>query len=251
MMVHQPVPKFMLRQLQMLTALPPLRRHRAHKIRGNITITVAEKPANEAGQPDEEWAERRVGAEGNAVRQSTLRAQDRAGVSQALDRIRKAARQGKTEKFTTLLHHIDIRLLRESFLTLRRDAAPGVDGMTWQDYERDLEPRLADLHDRVHRGAYRAQPSRRVMIPKADGKQRPLAIATPPANCTPFQTIFGIGGSRSPVSSLTRSAVYRFKDPARFGRRDIEPASRRVRLLRDAAGMDRLGSARRRGSCQH
>ena len=86
-------------------------------------------------------------------------------------------RLGKDEKFTTLLHHVDIRLLRESFLALRRDAAPGVDGLTWTDYEADLEPRLADLHDRVHSGAYRAQPSRRVMIPKADGRQRPLAIA--------------------------------------------------------------------------
>jgi len=138
---------------------------------------VAEKPANEPGRPGEESVEPRAGAEGNAGRQSTLRAQDRAGVSQALDRVRKAARQGKTETFTTLLHHVDIRLLRESFFALRRDAAPGVDGMTWAAWEADLEPRLIDLHDRVHRGAYRAQPSRRVMIPKADGKQRPLAIA--------------------------------------------------------------------------
>jgi len=138
---------------------------------------VAVKPANEPGRPGEESAERRAGTEGNAGRQSTLRAQDRAGVKQALDRVRQAARQRKGEKFTTLLHHVDVRLLRESFLALRRDAAPGVDGVTWADYGADLEPRLADLHDRVHRGAYRAQPSRRVMIPKADGKQRPLAIA--------------------------------------------------------------------------
>jgi group II intron reverse transcriptase/maturase len=99
------------------------------------------------------------------------------GVSQALDRVRQAARQRKGERFTALLHHVDIRLLRESFLALRRDAAPGVDGMTWKTWEADLELRLADLHDRVHRGAYRAQPSRRVMIPKADGAKRPLAIA--------------------------------------------------------------------------
>ncbi|HEX4740198.1 MAG TPA: group II intron reverse transcriptase/maturase [Caulobacteraceae bacterium] len=138
---------------------------------------VAVKPANEPGRPGEESAERRAGTEGNAGRQSTLRAQDRAGVKQALDRVRQAARQRKGERFTTLLHHVDVRLLRESFLALRRDAAPGVDGVTWADYGADLEPRLADLHDRVHRGAYRAQPSRRVMIPKADGKQRPLAIA--------------------------------------------------------------------------
>src|SRR5271155_5941804 len=140
--------------------------------------TVAAKFTNEAGQPGEEWMEPRAGAKENVDRQSTLRAQDRAGVSQALGRIRKAARQGKTDKFTALLHHVDVRLLRESYLSLRRDASPGVDGMTWEDYGLDLESRLMDLHERVHRGAYRAQPSRRVMIPKGDGKQRPLAIAT-------------------------------------------------------------------------
>jgi RNA-directed DNA polymerase len=138
---------------------------------------VAVKPTNKAGRPVAEPAEPRAGAEGNGGRQSTLRAQDRAGVSQALDRVRQAARQMKGERFTTLLHHVDIRLLRESFFALRRDAAPGADGVTWEDYEADLELRLADLHDRVHRGAYRAQPSRRVMIPKADGRERPLAIA--------------------------------------------------------------------------
>jgi RNA-directed DNA polymerase len=138
---------------------------------------VAVKSTNEAGRPAEERMEPRAGAKGNVDRQSTLRTQDRAGVSQALGRIRKAARQSKTEKFTALLHHVDLRLLRESYLTLRRDAAPGADGMTWEDYGLDLESRLMDLHERVHRGAYRAQPSRRVMIPKADGKQRPLAIA--------------------------------------------------------------------------
>ncbi len=121
--------------------------------------------------------EPRAGTKGNVDRQSTLRAQDRAGVSQALGRIRKAARQSKTEKFTTLLHHVDVRLLRESYLSLRRDASPGADGVTWKDYGLDLESRLMELHERVHRGAYRAQPSRRVMIPKGDGKQRPLAIA--------------------------------------------------------------------------
>ena len=139
--------------------------------------TVAKKSANETGRPGEEWMEPRAGAKGNADRQSTLRTQDRAGVSQALGRIRKAARQSKTEKFTALLHHVDVRLLRESYLSLRRDASPGADGVTWEDYGLDLESRLMELHERVHRGAYRAQPSRRVMIPKGDGKQRPLAIA--------------------------------------------------------------------------
>jgi group II intron reverse transcriptase/maturase len=98
-------------------------------------------------------------------------------VSPGLDRIRKAARLDQKGKFTALLHHVDIDLLRQAFLALKRDAAPGADGMTWATYAADIEPRLADLHARVHRGAYRAQPSRRVYIPKADGKQRPLAVA--------------------------------------------------------------------------
>ena len=98
-------------------------------------------------------------------------------MTQALDRVREAARQRKKGQFTALLHHIDADTLRTAFYALKRKAAPGVDGMTWHDYEADLEPRIDDLHGRVHRGAYRPQPSRRTYIPKADGKQRPLAIA--------------------------------------------------------------------------
>ena len=139
---------------------------------------VAMKPANGTAKAEPELAERRAGAKGNANQRSTLRAQDRDGVTQGLDRIRQAARLRKEEKFTALLHHVSVSLLRWSFDALKRDAAPGVDGMTWQDYEADLEPRLADLHDRVHRGGpYHPQPSRRRYIPKPDGRQRPLAIA--------------------------------------------------------------------------
>ena len=99
-------------------------------------------------------------------------------MTQALDRVRQAARQRKKEKkFTALHHHLSIDLFRESFLALKRDAAPGVDDMTWKVYAADLERNLTDLHARVHRGAYRALPSRRVYIPKADGRQRPLAVA--------------------------------------------------------------------------
>jgi RNA-directed DNA polymerase len=98
-------------------------------------------------------------------------------VTQALERVRQAARTRKKERFTALLHHVDIDLLRTAFFALQRAAAPGVDGLTWPDYQAELEPRLAALHDRVQRGAYRPQPSRRTSIPKADGKQRPLAIA--------------------------------------------------------------------------
>ena len=138
---------------------------------------VAVKPTNKAGQPGAELAEPRPETKGNVGQQSTHRAQDRARVTQALDRVRKAARLRKKERLTALLHHVNVDTLRTAFYALRRKAAPGVDGITWRDYEADLEPRLRDLHERVHRGAYRPQPSRRTYIPKADGKQRPLAIA--------------------------------------------------------------------------
>jgi RNA-directed DNA polymerase len=138
---------------------------------------VAVKPTNKAGQPVAESGEPRAGTTGNMGQQSTRRAQNRESVSQALDRVRTAARHRKKERFTTLFHHLSIDLFREAFLTLKRDAAPGVDGLTWQDYEADLERNLMDLHDRVHRGAYRALPSRRQYIPKPDGRQRPLAVA--------------------------------------------------------------------------
>src|SRR5229473_232850 len=134
---------------------------------------VATKPTNEAGQPAEEPVERRAGAEGNADQQSTHRTQIRARVTQALDRVRQAARQRKKERFTALLHHVNPDTLRLAFYALKRKAAPGVDGVRWDDYEAELEPRLADLHGRIHRGAYRPQPSRRVYIPKADGRERP------------------------------------------------------------------------------
>src|SRR6266403_6058254 len=92
-------------------------------------------------------------------------------------RIRQAAQQRKKEKFTTLFHHISVELLRLSFFEIKKDAAPGVDGLTWQDYEADLDRNIEDLHDRGHSGAYRAQPSRRLYMPKPDGRQRPIAIA--------------------------------------------------------------------------
>ena len=105
---------------------------------------VATKPTNKAGQPAAEPVEPRAGAEGNAGQQSTRRAQNRESVSQALDRVRQAARQRKKERFTALLHHVSVDLLRKAFFALKRDAAPGVDGLTWQDYEADLEPKLED-----------------------------------------------------------------------------------------------------------
>jgi RNA-directed DNA polymerase len=140
-------------------------------------VIRAEKPANKAAPTAAESVERRPGTEGNASQQSTRRAQDRESVSQALERIRQAARQRKEEKFTSLANHISIDMLRTAFFELKKDAAPGVDALTWRAYAEDLDRNLTDLHARVHRGAYRALPSRRQYIPKADGKQRPIAIA--------------------------------------------------------------------------
>lgn len=138
---------------------------------------VAAKLANDAVSAAEELVERRAGAKGNASGQSTHRTQGRESVSKALERVRTAARERKAEKFTALLHHIDDELLRGSFNAIQRKAAPGVDGVKWKDYAADLDLNLTDLRDRIHRGAYRALPSRRVYIPKADGRQRPLAVA--------------------------------------------------------------------------
>src|SRR5580692_11500913 len=113
----------------------------------------------------------------NAGQPNTYPTQSGKRVSQGLPGVRKAAKDNKEMKFTALLHHLTVDLLRESFCSLKRKAAPGVDGVTWYEYENGLEDRLIDLHDRVHRGAYRAQPSRRVYIPKSDGRQRPLGVA--------------------------------------------------------------------------
>lgn len=138
---------------------------------------VAEKPANNPEQPGAESVERREGAKGNSEEACMRRTQGRESVSQGLDRVRKAARERKGERFTALLHHVSADLLRSAYYDLKRKAAPGVDGVTWEDYEKDLEENLKDLHDRVHRGSYRALPSRREYIPKPDGRQRPLGIA--------------------------------------------------------------------------
>jgi RNA-directed DNA polymerase len=98
-------------------------------------------------------------------------------VSPGLERVRERARQGKKERFTALLHHVTVDLLRTAYLKLKRDASPGVDGTTWREYGHDLEAKLVDLHGRVRLGAYRALPSRRKFIQKEDGRERPLGIA--------------------------------------------------------------------------
>jgi RNA-directed DNA polymerase len=142
----------------------------ANKAEPAVERTTAEPTAAEPGEP-------RAGTEGNADQQSTCRTQSRESVSQALQRIRKVARERKKEKFTALFHHISVELLGDAFYELKENAAPGVDRLTWKDYEAKLECNIEDLHERVQRGAYRALPSRRVYIPKPDGRQRPLAVA--------------------------------------------------------------------------
>ena len=138
---------------------------------------VAEKRANKAALAAAEPVERRGGAKENAELQSTVRTQSRAAVSQAQARIREAVIRNRQDKLTALLHHLTIDVLRAGFFGLKKSAAPGVDEMTWAEYAEGLEENLLDLHTRVHTGAYRALPSRRTYIPKADGGQRPLGIA--------------------------------------------------------------------------
>jgi RNA-directed DNA polymerase len=148
-----------------------------HEPEKSDSVVVAEKPTNKAERSVAEPVEPRTETKGNADQQSTRRAQDRASVSQALARVRQAARPGKKGRFTSLLHHVDPAMLRTAFYAIKRDAAPGVDGMTWETYEADLDHSIEDLHARVKRGAYRASPSRRSYLPKEDGSKRPLAVA--------------------------------------------------------------------------
>src|SRR5579862_4000237 len=148
-----------------------------HEFEESDSAIVATKPVNKAERSAAEPMEQRAGTKGNADQQSTRRAQDRVSVTQALERIRQAARQRKKERFTSLFHHIGPAMLRTAFRALKRGAAPGVDGITWKAYEQDLDRRIEDLHSRVKRGAYRALPSRRSYIPKEDGSERPLAVA--------------------------------------------------------------------------
>jgi RNA-directed DNA polymerase len=133
--------------------------------------------SNNEEQSSAEAGEERARAKENIVQFHTHPTQSGAWVSQGLRGVRRVAEERRKERFTALLHHVSVDLLRESFLAIKRDASPGVDGVTWEEYETGLEDRLADLHSQVHRGTYRAQASRRVYIPKADGRQRPLGVA--------------------------------------------------------------------------
>jgi group II intron reverse transcriptase/maturase len=138
---------------------------------------VPTKLPNKTGRPVAEAVEGKGLAKGNPSSQSTLRTQGRARVSNARARIRQAAKRDKQMRFTALFHHIsDVAALRDAYFRLKREAAPGLDGVTWQQYGEQLEANLQALSVRLKRGAYRAKPVRRAYIPKADGKQRPLGV---------------------------------------------------------------------------
>ena len=139
---------------------------------------VATKAANKGARVPAESLERRAPAERNPQRTGTVRSQNRGTVSPGAERIRQFVERKPGEKLIALLHHITPEVLKEAYLALKRDAAPGVDGVTWQEYGDGLDEQLLDLHARVHRGAYRAKPVRRVEIPKPDGGVRPLGVVS-------------------------------------------------------------------------
>jgi RNA-directed DNA polymerase len=138
---------------------------------------VPAKPPNNPGRPGAEVVEGRGPAEGNAVSETRPGRSAGVSVSSELGRVRRVARRDKQVRFTALLHHITVDRLEAAYRALEPKAAPGVDGVMWRDYGLDLEDNLRDLHARVQRGAYRARPTRRVFIPKPDGRQRPLGVA--------------------------------------------------------------------------
>ena len=151
-----------------------------HGDEGSDSAIVAVKRTNEAGRPAEEFVEPRAGAQENAEQDGTPRTPSRQGASHGLDRVRQTARLKKEERFTALLHHIDADQLREAYFALKREAAPGVDGVTWEDYGHDLEVRLEDLH-----GQSTGEPT---------GRNRR-----------------GVGISRSPTGGSARSASPRWR----------------------------------------
>ena len=153
--------------------------HKTHR-NGNgesYNSVVPAKQPNEGQGGLKEVVEGRLLTEENAEQLNPCRTQSRESGPNGLGRVREAVKKDGKLQFTALLHHVNIDLLRDSYHSLKKTAAPGADGVTWQEYGKDLEEQLKDLHGRIHRGAYQAQPSRRVWIPKADGRQRPLGIA--------------------------------------------------------------------------
>ena len=148
-----------------------------HGLEKSDRLTVPKKLSNKAERSAAEKAEGRSLAKGNPPQDDTNRMQGRKKVNSALRRIRQAAERDSKVKFTSLLHHIySVDMLREAYFSLKRDAAPGIDGQSWRDYGEDLEEHLRDLSGRLARGAYRASPVQRGYVPKADGRQRPIGV---------------------------------------------------------------------------
>jgi RNA-directed DNA polymerase len=141
-------------------------------------LVVPANPSNDAAGAVAEMGEGRGPAEGNTASKTHPGRSAGSGASSALDRVREVARRDKGARFTALLHHVDLARLRAAYWAIRPQAAPGVDGVTWAEYGQDLESNLRDLHGRVRAGRYRARPSRRVYIPKTDGRLRPLGLAS-------------------------------------------------------------------------
>ena len=137
---------------------------------------VPMKRSNKGGSLLAEIVEGRASPEGNGGQATAVRTPSRGIASSRLDAVRQTARQSKQVRFTALLHHVTIDLLKRCYIALKRDAAPGIDGVTWRTYGENLDEKLKDLHERIHRGSYRARPARRTYIPKADGTQRPLSV---------------------------------------------------------------------------
>src|ERR1700730_12766374 len=185
-----------------------------HEPEKSDSVVVAAKPTNKAERSAAEPVEPRTETKGNVGQQSTRRAQDRDSVSQALERVRQAARQRKKEKFTSLLHHVDTAMLRTAFYVMKRDAAPGVDGMAWETYERDLDLRIEELHTRrsvpgatvpseLHSEGSRQQASARVMTLEDKIVQRASAAVLSAIHEEDFLSIPGESGFSGKLSSHT------------------------------------------------
>ncbi len=213
-----------------------------HELEKSDPFEVAKKPANDVDGPPLELVERRDGAKGNTNKTRMRRTPSRESVSPGLARVRERAKQQKKERFTALFHHVDIDLLRTAFFRLKRDAAPGIDGLTWREYEHALEVRLVDLHARLHSGAYRALPSRRKFIPKGNG-QRPLGVATVNANYTFKQYSFGMGRDLPSFSPLAGPTFPGVEDATVIGSGDVDFARSDAWDTQCAARVDRLGGA--------
>ena len=141
-------------------------------------FAVPANPPNKAARAVAEAGEERERAKGNTASETRPGHSAGPGVASGLDRVRQVAVRDKEARFTALLHHVTVERLRQAYWAISPKAAPGVDGVTWEAYGQDLEANLRDLHEQVQSGRYRARPSRRAYIPKADGRQRPLGIAS-------------------------------------------------------------------------